>query len=71
MTPLAEQESIDRLERLRAKGHDPVAIIKTSIANSWTGLFEPKTDPKAAAKSLRERDNEENSRIMAEIRGRA
>jgi hypothetical protein len=30
------------LSEWRAKGHDPNAIIETSIANRWKGLFEPK-----------------------------
>lgn len=30
------------LARLRAQGHDPVAVIETSVERGWTGLFELK-----------------------------
>jgi hypothetical protein len=36
---------ISQLEKFKAEGHDPVAILNTSIQNSWTGVFPPKGNP--------------------------
>jgi len=33
---------IGKLERWRANGHDPGAILDNSTENSWAGIFEPK-----------------------------
>jgi hypothetical protein len=46
-----EQQLVD-LGAWREKGHDPEAIIRTSIRNQWQGLFEPKGDAKAAPADL-------------------
>lgn len=35
------------LERFKTMGHDPVAILETSIKSSWVGVFEPKGPVKA------------------------
>lgn len=35
-------QAINLLSRCHAKGHNPVDVINNSIANGWTGLFEPK-----------------------------
>ena len=32
------------LEKYRAQGHDPVAVIENSIARGWQGLFPPKNE---------------------------
>lgn len=42
MTDRARREIIDDLERFRAKGYDPAAILVESIKKSWQGVFEPK-----------------------------
>lgn len=39
MTDLAQTKAIAELDRLRADGHDPVAVIDQSIINGWKGLF--------------------------------
>jgi hypothetical protein len=41
-TPDAVELMVGKLERWRAMGHDPTAILNTSTENSWTGIFEPK-----------------------------
>jgi hypothetical protein len=38
-TPRARSLSIAALEKLRAEGHDPRAVIDQSILNGWRGLF--------------------------------
>lgn len=38
-TASAQQYSIDELHKLFLDGYDPIAVIRRSIANSWTGLF--------------------------------
>lgn len=49
----AQQFSLDELDKLRLAGHDPTAVIRQSIAGSWTGLFPLKTNgaPHAANRS--------------------
>jgi uncharacterized protein YdaU (DUF1376 family) len=42
LTEIAVGRQLRALTEWRAKGHDPVSIIDTSIRNGWTGLFEPK-----------------------------
>lgn len=39
LTRKAQVLSISKLERLRADGHDPTAVIEQSIERGWTGLF--------------------------------
>lgn len=36
---------ISQLEKFKAEGYDPVAILNISIQNSWTGVFPPKGNP--------------------------
>jgi hypothetical protein len=40
-TPDAKREALKKLERWRAAGHDANAIVSDSLANGWSGLFEP------------------------------
>lgn len=42
MTDYAQQLAFKLLERFRAAGHDPRAVIEQSIFNGWQGLFEPR-----------------------------
>jgi uncharacterized protein YdaU (DUF1376 family) len=42
LTPTARAGAIAALERWRGQGHDIVAILRYSIDNGYTGLFEPK-----------------------------
>ncbi len=39
MTPRAEMLAIKTLDRLRAQGHDPAAVLDQSVQNGWKGLF--------------------------------
>lgn len=51
MTPYAEKLILAKLARFEAEGHDPVAILNTSIENGWRGVFAPQAaaaSPKAA-----------------------
>jgi len=43
-TPTARSAAIRKLDSWRRKGHDIVAILRYSIDNSYTGLFEPKSN---------------------------
>lgn len=38
----AAGKQLKQLAQLKAEGHDPVAVIDSSIANGWQGLFAPK-----------------------------
>lgn len=44
VTPRAAELLLGKLERWRAKGHDPTAILDASTAGAWTGLYEPKDE---------------------------
>lgn len=44
LTDKAAKLAINELEKLRAQGHDPVAVVNQSILNNWKGLFAPKGD---------------------------
>jgi hypothetical protein len=44
MTPAAMRLQVKALEKLRADGHDPRAVLEQSIAASWQGLFPVKAD---------------------------
>lgn len=50
LTATARKGAIRKLEQWRERGHDIVAILRYSIDNGYTGLFEPKTNSKAAGK---------------------
>jgi uncharacterized protein YdaU (DUF1376 family) len=41
-TENAKKLIIGKLERWRAKGHDPSLILEKSITSNWTDIFEPK-----------------------------
>lgn len=41
LTELAAKEQLAALARWHADGFDPTQIIKKSVTNGWTGLFEP------------------------------
>lgn len=43
-TPRATGLLIAKLERLRASGHDPGAVLDQSTENNWTGIFEVKAN---------------------------
>jgi hypothetical protein len=43
------------LEKYRAQGHDPVAVIEHSISRGWQGLFPPKEEAVRAGGSARPR----------------
>lgn len=61
MTVRAENEGIRTLADLRDKGHDPTAVIRQSIANGWSGLFEVKVNGQRAppnGKSVRQAEAE-------------
>ena len=42
LTEASVKQQLRDLETWKRSGHDPVAIIETSIRNGWQGLFEPK-----------------------------
>lgn len=45
-TPEAQQAAITKLEKFRAAGHDPNAIVNESLSNGWQGIFADKTAKK-------------------------
>lgn len=42
MTDRAKKLAVATLEKLKAEGHDPKAVLQQSVFNSWQGLFAPK-----------------------------
>jgi hypothetical protein len=44
MTAKAEELAIKKLDQLRARGHDPTAVLEQSIRNGWKDLYEIKGD---------------------------
>ncbi|MGE6418009.1 replication protein [Alteromonas macleodii] len=66
MTLRSAKMQISKLEEWQAKGHDLDDIVKTSIANNYQGLFEPKGNPQGRTfQSHQERMREENMRVMS------
>ena len=53
MTAAAMKLQIKTLDKLRADGHDPRAVLEQSIAASWQGLFPVKPDFDSSAGSTR------------------
>lgn len=49
LSEAAQRLAISRLEKLRAQGHDPKAVLEQSTLGSWTGLYALKEDGKVAA----------------------
>lgn len=41
VTPLAAKRLFEQLDQLRVRGFDPAYVLNRSIANGWTGVFEP------------------------------
>ena len=58
LTPIAQERAIKKLERLKASGTDPTAVIEQTLENGWTGLFE-----------LKDRKNEATSRNNPKLTG--
>ncbi|MFT4056740.1 MAG: helix-turn-helix domain-containing protein [Novosphingobium sp.] len=48
LTDRAVKLMVEKLERWRADGHDPGAILDDATEHSWTGLYPPKEDRNAA-----------------------
>ena len=44
LTATAESRAIAKLDRFRSKGHDPTEVIRQTLENGWTGLFEIKEE---------------------------
>ena len=53
--PLTEDATrliVKKLSRFRDAGHNPVAVLETTIENGWTGVFEPKEKPREASNNI-------------------
>ena len=46
-TAEAQKAAVEKLERFRAQGLDPNAIVTESLSNGWQGIFPPKEDQRA------------------------
>ena len=57
---------LTKLDGMRARGQDPVAVIEQSIANGWSGLFEIKRSNASNSSGK----GDERMRVMDEIYGR-
>lgn len=44
-TDRAATLALSELEKLRAQGHDPAAVINASVLNGWKSFYAPKTGP--------------------------
>jgi len=49
-TDFAKKLIVSQLERIRAKGHDPVEVINNSIRSNWKDVYEPKSQGGASAR---------------------
>lgn len=61
-TPAARKAAIEKLEKFKAQGHDPNAIVKDSIANGWQGIFAPST--KRGQSSIEEKNLIEANKFL-------
>lgn len=62
-TARAQKLALGKLERWRAKGHDPTEILEASVMNGWTGIFEPRGKKDGKGKLA-----DETAQLLAEIR---
>jgi hypothetical protein len=60
LTAGAEDLTLRKLAAMHDAGHDPIAVLQTSIANGWTGVFEPaeRSPPSAAQRSTSAADRQ-------------
>jgi uncharacterized protein YdaU (DUF1376 family) len=68
MTAEAERRNLVDLEKLRAEGHEPAAVINQSLVRGWVGLFRIKDDSVTAPMSRQaalEARNAEHAREFA------
>lgn len=62
-TPTARRAAIRNLDKWRERGYDIVAILRYSIDNGYTGLFEPKGRSHGAQPNKQESIEERNRRV--------
>lgn len=69
LTASAAQAQLRQLAAWKDRGHDPPSIIRTSIANGWQGLFEPKNkgEQHNVVKSKSQRAREAAQRGLDEL----
>lgn len=65
MTDVAQTRAIAELDRLRADGHEPVAVINQSIINGWKGLFPLHQRATPAAAPATTPQQEENRDVVS------
>jgi hypothetical protein len=67
MTTRAKALAVINLDKLRAEGHAPEAVLNQSTLNSWQGLFEiKKTGGQNGQRSFaQEREDRNNAVILA------
>jgi uncharacterized protein YdaU (DUF1376 family) len=60
LTAGAEDLTLRKLAAMHDAGHDPIAVLQTSIANGWTGVFTPaeRSPPSAAQRSTSAADRQ-------------
>ena len=60
LTAGAEDLTLRKLAAMHDAGHDPIAVLRTSIANGWTGVFEPaeRSPPSTAQRSTSAADRQ-------------
>lgn len=66
LTPLAIKGCFAKLERLRSEGHDPIAVLRQSQENSWTGVFPVKENDKGGKRGRRD---DERANTLAGLTG--
>lgn len=70
MTVRSAKMQISKLEEWHAKGHDLDDIVKTSIANNYQGLFEPKGFSQNNANTWQNRKTQNNINVLSDfVRG--
>ena len=61
---------ISKLEEWQAKGHNLDEIVKTSIANNYQGLFEPKGFSHGSGNTWQNRKTQNNIDVLSDfVRG--
>ena len=70
MTVRSAKMQISKLEEWHAKGHDLDDIVKTSIANNYQGLFEPKGFSQSSGNTWQARKTQNNIDVLSDfVRG--
>lgn len=69
-TPDAQAAAVKKLDRFRAEGIDPNAVVAESLSNGWQGLFKPDKARGAGGATLAERNEAARLEAVRRIKER-